>query len=633
MQNFSSQNISFCKSKYIVLQPIYYAVGFAVWRKSINFVVKKENSIQEMTKQIIASLAAALVALLPATHANAAANDCNKSAKPVTLRIVETTDVHGCFFPYDFINKRAAGGSLARVSHYVDSLRAIYGDRLLLIDTGDMLQGQPVANYYNYVRTDTENIASLVSNYLHYDVRCMGNHDIETGHPVYDKWVKEMTSPMVCANVTNTATGQPYWQPYVILKRGGLKIAVIGITTPGVPSWLSESLWSGMHFEDAVSSARKWLDIVKKKEKPDVVIGLFHTGINDKSRTNGYVNDATLEVACTIPGYDIIFYGHDHSLHCEQVANGDGTSTYIVNPANKAMRVADAEIVVDNGTKKISVSNVDVSRIPVDRKYMDTFAPQINEVKAYVDTRLGSFTAPMSSRDCYFGESTLGDFIHDVMLTASGAELSFASPLLYDATVAQGDVTLSDMYKLYSYENDLCVLNLTGAEIHRYLEYSYDGWINTMTSADSPFINLQSRDLSVGKVYALGKVFFNLDTAAGIDYVVDATKPAGQRVTIKCMTGGAPFDENRTYRVAVNSYRAAGGGGLLTQGAGIAKDQLEKRQVWRGDHQLRDYVIDYVRTHSPITPKTFGNWQFVPTEWTTPAAARDRKLLFPDEAK
>lgn len=551
-----------------------------------------------------------------------------KGGKPVKLRLIETTDVHGRFFPYDFIKQQPTGGSLARVSSYVDSLRAIYGDRLLLMDTGDMLQGQPVVTYYNYERTDVENIASSVSNYLRYDVRSMGNHDVETGHAVYDKWVSEMTCPMLGANIINTATGEPYFKPYVVFRRGGVKIAVIGLITPGVPSWLSEQLWSGLRFDDAVESARKWIDVVKKKEKPDVIIGLFHTGINDHSLTNGHVNDATLDIARTVPGFDVIFYGHDHATHYEEVVSGDGSKTVIVNPANNVMRVADAEIEVGKSGKKISVNIVDVANRSVDEKYMATFASQIAEVKRYVATEIGSFATSMTSRDCYFGPSALIDFIHDVMLSTSGADVSFASPLSFDVTVKAGAATLSDMYKLYSYENDLCLMSLSGREIRLYLEKSYDGWVSTMTSPADHLLKLNRRDSSRDKFFGLATPFYNLDSAAGICYEVDVTKPFGSRVTIKSMADGTPFDEDRTYKVAVNSYRAAGGGGLLTDGAGIDKAQLDSRVTWRGDHTLRDYIVDYVRSHSPIAPQPHANWRFVPVQWTQEAAQRDRRLLF-----
>ena len=556
-----------------------------------------------------------------------------KQGKEVRIRIVQTTDVHGRFFPYDFIKQEPADGSLARVSSYVDSLRNIYRDRLVLLDAGDVLQGQPVVSYFNYVKTDVENIAASINKYMRYDVQTIGNHDIETGHSVYDKWAREIGCPMLGANVIDTATGQPYFKPYVMLRRGGLKIAVIGVTTPGVPSWLSEQLWSGLRFDDAVATARKWLEIVKAKEKPDVVVGLFHTGTHDHSLTNGFVNDATEEIARTVPGFDVIFYGHDHAVNYKEVESADGSTTIIVNPANNAMRVADAEIVVGKSGKKLNVNVVDVAKRAVDRRFVETFKPQTDEVEKYVMSEVGSFTAPMTSRDCYFGNSSLVDFIHDVMLKASGAEVSFASPLSFDVTVKSGPVTLADMYKLYSYENDLCMMDLTGEEIRRYLEMSYSKWVATMQSPGDHLLKMRAADANRDKFFGLASAFYNLDSAAGIDYEVDVTKPAGSRVHILSMADGTPFDESRHYRVALNSYRASGGGGLLTKGAGIDKALLDKRILWRGDRNMREYIIDYIRQMKTITPQSHDNWRFVPAAWTGEAAKRDRMLLFPDDKK
>lgn len=579
-----------------------------------------------MKTNLTKTFVALLLAMATTTNTLAAP----KKGKTVKLRMIETTDVHGRFFPYDFVRQQPTEGSLARVSSYVDSLRNIYGDRLLLMDAGDVLQGQPVVTYYNYEKTDVPNVASGVSNYLRYDVQTMGNHDVETGHAVYDKWIGELKCPMLAANMVSAATGEPYLKPYVMFNRDGIKIAVIGLITPGVPSWLSEQLWSGLRFEDAVTSARKWIDIVKKQERPDLIVGLFHTGVNDHSLTNGSRNDATADIARTVPGFDIIFYGHDHTTHYEEITSSDGSKTLIVNPANNAMRVADAEIEVSRkGEKKINVSIVDVANRSIDSKYMAAFDSQINEVKKYVTTEIGSFTTSMTSRDCYFGPSSLVDFIHDVMLSTSGADISFASPLSFDVTVKDGAASLSDMYKLYSYENDLCMMSLSGSEIRRYLEKSYNGWVTTMTSPADHLLKINSGDAKRDKFFGLATPFYNLDSAAGIIYEVDATKPFGSRIIIKSMADGTPFDDNRTYKVAVNSYRAAGGGGMLTDGAGINKADLEKRILWRGDYTLRDYIIQYVRKHSPITPKPHNNWCFTPKEWTVPAVDRDRKLLFP----
>ena len=130
--------------------------------------------------------------------------------RTVNLRVIETSDVHGSFFPYDFINQKPKEGSLARVVTYVDSLRTKYGDHLILLDNGDILQGQPTCYYCNYVKTDQPNVAASVVNYMRYDAETMGNHDVETGHPVYDKWIKEVKCPILGANIVSSQTKQPY---------------------------------------------------------------------------------------------------------------------------------------------------------------------------------------------------------------------------------------------------------------------------------------------------------------------------------------------------------------------------------------------------------------------------------------
>ena len=190
--------------------------------------------------------------------------------KKVEIRIIQTSDVHGCFFPYDFINRKEKDGTLARVSTYVNQLREEYGKNLLLLDNGDILQGQPTCYYSNYINIDMPNVAAEVVNYLAYDAETIGNHDVETGHAVYDKWKRELNCPLLGANVVDTKTGEPYFKPYTIIEREGVKIAVLGMLTPAIPNWLNEELWKGMRFEEMVSSARKWMRHLKQAENTAV---------------------------------------------------------------------------------------------------------------------------------------------------------------------------------------------------------------------------------------------------------------------------------------------------------------------------------------------------------------------------
>lgn len=556
-----------------------------------------------------------------------------QTTETVTLRIIETSDVHGSFFPYDFINRKPKKGSLARVSTYVDSLRAIYGKNLLLFDNGDILQGQPTCYYCNFVKPEIENVAAKVINYMRYDAETLGNHDVETGHAVYDKWISEVKCPMLGANVINTATGKPYVAPYALFDRDGVRIAVIGLLTPAIPNWLQESLWSGMRFEEMTQCARYWVDYVKKNEQADIIIGLFHSGKEGGITTDEYMEDASLKVAKEVPGFDLILYGHDHIQHQDIITNDKGDLVVCLDPSANAYMVSDAEIKVTLKAgkvrgKQVTGKVVNISELPVDERFMQYFQADIDSVNAFVNRKIGEFKNTIYTRDSYFGSSAFSDFIQNLQLQITGADISFNAPLTFDTKISAGDVTVADMFNLYKYENQIYVMNLTGEEIRKHLEMSYDLWVNTMTSPDDHIMLLNDEAKNDQQRFGFKNLAFNFDSAAGIDYEVDVTKPDGQKVRILRMSNGQPFDEHKTYKVALNSYRGNGGGELLTKGAGIPHEELDKRIIYRSEKDQRYYLMKEIEKGGVMDPKPNNNWRFVPAEWTEPAIARDRKLLF-----
>lgn len=557
----------------------------------------------------------------------------NAQSEQVVLHVIETSDVHGCFLPYDFINAKDKPGSLARVQTYVKQLRKDNPGRVVLLDNGDILQGQPICYYYNYLKPNDENVAASVINYMGYDAETIGNHDVETGHKVYDKWIKEVHCPMLGANVINTQTGKPYLKPYTLLYRGGIKIAVLGMITPAIPNWLNEHIWSGLRFDEMVSTARKWVDYLQRNEHPDVIIGLFHSGWDGGIKTATYCEDAAKQVAENVPGFDLILFGHDHTRHYETLVNQNGTKVVCLDPANNAMTVAHAVITLTKEGKKVVAKQVegqlvDVSHMDVDAQFVNQFKPQADEVKQFVSKKIGTFKHTIYTKDSYFGSSAFNDLIANLELSITGADIAFNAPLSFNDSIKAGDVTMADMFKLYKYENQLYVMRLRGDEVRKHLEMSYDQWVGTMKSKDDHLLLLDNR--TVGDQQRLGfKNFsFNFDAAAGIDYVVDVTKPDGQKVHILRMSDGRPFDENKWYKVAINSYRANGGGELLTRGAGIPKDSLAERTIWQSELDQRYYLMKEIEKAGTLDPKPNNNWKFVPEEWTIPAAQRDRKLLF-----
>lgn len=553
--------------------------------------------------------------------------------RTVELKVIETSDVHGYFFPYDFMEKKPLKGTLSCANSYVKRMRQQYGDRLLLIDNGDILQGQPCSYWSNMVMPHDENLAASVVNYMGYDAETVGNHDIEPGHKVYDKWIREVRCPVIGANIVNRADGQPYVKPYSVHYKDGVKIVVIGMLTPAIPNWLHENVWKGLEFEEMVACAKKWVKYVKEVERPDLVFGLFHSGFHGGIVTDKYAENATEAVAKEVSGFDIIFFGHDHQVHNVWVTNSSGQKVLCLDPSCYVRNVAEATISLtykDGRMVKKDINGriVSMDNEAVDEQMVEHFSKRIEQIRKYVDQPIGIFENPVYTRDCFFGNSPFCDLIHNLQLQITGADISFNAPLSFNASINAGTVTMSDMFKLYRFENLLYVLNMTGREIQGHLEMSYDMWTNTMRSPDDHIMLLNDGAKEDQQRSGFKNYTFNFDSASGIDYEVDITKPNGQKVRILRLSDGRPFEPDRWYRVVMNSYRGNGGGELLTHGAGIPKDSISKRIVYQSELDQRHYLTEEIRRMGKVVPKANSNWRFVPEEWARPAIERDRKHLF-----
>ncbi len=548
--------------------------------------------------------------------------------KDVKLKFVETSDIHGNFYPYNFKTDKPFGGSLARVQSYLSEQKRMFGDRLVYLDNGDILQGQPTVYYYNFVDTTEIHLAANMLNYMECAAANVGNHDIEAGHSNYDRLVDECKYPLLGANVVDVKTGEPYFKPYQMIEKEGVRVAVLGLITPLVPTWLPETLWSGLRFDDMIVSAQKWLRIIKEKEHPDVIIGLFHSGL--KSFPNGNPSEnPSLEIALRVPGFDVIFIGHDHKEHCKEYVNDFGEKVWVVNPASNGNFVGDVDVTLQlqDGRvvgKQIEGRLVDMNKYQPDSQFMAHFQPQFNKIHTYVSRKIGSLGTSLSTSDAYFGPSAFIDMINRLQLLLSDADISFCAPLSFNAVIPN-ELHVRDMFNLYPYENTLYIIRMTGEEIKNYMEMSYSLWTNQMHSPEDHIMLIDS--LENGQ-YKFKNPTFNFDVAFGIRYTVDVTKPQGQKINISSFGEDKPFDLKKEYKVALSSYRANGGGDLLTKGAGIPKDEIPNRVIRSTEKDLRYYITDFLEKSKNFNPQPANHWNFIPEEWVTPAVERDRKLLF-----
>ena len=504
-----------------------------------------------------------------------------------TLDIYVTSDVHGSYFGKYYLDDSVKPNSLSKVSTVLSEARK-EGQNVILIDNGDNLQGDNGAFYFNYVDTSTRHIFVRMSDYLDYDAIVLGNHDVEAGHAVYDRVRDQYSAPLLAANALSTQSGEAYFQEYTIIERDGLRIAIIGMTNPNVTSWVTETLYEGIVFRSCDDMAQSLVDRVRAKEKPDFVIVSVHCGSGEED-VPSIENDA-LYLAKHLEGVDLVIGGHDHRARTLIYENKEPNTAY-VDPGARCNFLGHASFVLTYKDGKRVGHSIDVDLIPLadiapDSAFDTEFQADYENVKQFTLRKICSVSKPFSLAAALDGPSAYMKLLYDVQLEASGADITFAAPLTSSGVINEGDLVYNDLTRIYPFENKLFTIALTGSQIKNYLEYSYDRWIRRE-----------------GPAYCY-------DSAGGIKYNVYKKRPAGERVEILSMEDGTPFDMDKTYTVAITSYRAMGGDGLLTNGAGLDVSNPDSYITGRYS-EIRDILYDYLEEAGTLEPEVCDNWKFI----------------------
>jgi 2',3'-cyclic-nucleotide 2'-phosphodiesterase/3'-nucleotidase len=616
------------------------------------------------------------------------------SGEIVRIRVIGFSDLHGNFFPYDFLQRRPKTEGLPWIYQFVKEQREDTSQHVVLLNSGDFLQGSMSVYYHNYMdpRRDSFFMPLVFLSRVGVDVSVLGNHDLETGQMVTRRAQRMnvlFNSEIIAANVFAERSRQRSFKPYVILERGGLRIAVLGLTTPVMTGCAKTKVVTGLDIADMLPHARTWIDYIRTVEEPDLVIGLFHAGFIDRSRidpaTEACVNvNDPVYIAKNVPGFDGFILGHQHKLHVDSVLDVfdpeeknhsdseinriqiNGRPVWLIEPGygGKNVGILDFEIQRNaDGSSRILSSSASIQNVsgkPLPQDILDEFAEEqariaevANEIVAVIkDPRnwLGRlFRRPLpatSSDGAYFGPNFFVDITHKVQLDTIGinrilgpgdtvrelhpVDVSFASPLSSNITFTAGDtITFGDLLRIYRFENKLAIVKMTGKEIKDYLEYSYDLWTHQMQSPAGMFLRLNSNpDLP----FLFENPAFNFDSGAGLDYEVDVSKRAGQRITIlPKLWNGKPFHETDTFNVAVNSYRFSGAGGHMELGAKIKQSEMPSRLVWLYDVQVRRIIMSNFlkqqRENGGVELFQYDNWKFVPEEYVKPAIKRERQEI------
>ena len=563
----------------------------------------------------------------------AAVLSCGPKDGAYTFHLLTTNDVHGRYFDSLYVEPDVRP-SLISVSAHVDSLRRMWGsESVILVDAGDCLQGDNASYYYNFVDTAAVHVFARMVDRIGYDAVVVGNHDIETGHPVYDRVAGQMKTPFLAANAIDVETGDPYFEDYVILKRQGFKIAVIGFTNPNIAGWLSPELWSGLEFRNLLPYAQEVVDRVRTEENPDVVIVAAHTGAGKGD--GALLENQGLDLFQSLSGVDFVVCAHDHRPLIEK-----NDSICLINSGSHCQNLGHGTVTLTVKDGKVVSKTLEGELIPVEAKKSDAgmhagFRSEFEAVRTFTKQELGELKMDLCTRDAYTGMSDYLNLLHTLSLGCAPAQISLAAPLTFNGTVKSGTVIYNDLFTIYPYENQLYVIRMTGKEVKDALEYSYDRWINTMSPGQKHILKIkEGADPRTGTVgWSFVNRPYNFDSAGGLVYEVDVTKPYGNKVRISSLADGTAFDEATEYNVAVTSYRASGGGSILSKGAGIDTGRIDERVV-KFYPEIRELLYDYLLKNKVIAadvignPSIIGSWKFVPEEKATSALCADMALLF-----
>jgi 2',3'-cyclic-nucleotide 2'-phosphodiesterase/3'-nucleotidase len=516
------------------------------------------------------------------------------------VTILATTDLHGRVFPINYGTNQPSADGLARVATLVRAARKEAPD-LLLVDCGDTIQGTPLAYYHNRINNEPVDPMMLAMNALGYTSMTLGNHEYNFGLPVLHKARGEARFPWLSANTLRSGTDEPAFTPYVVREVAGVRVGILGLTTPAIPSWENPAHFAGLAFIDPVASARRWVEVLRTQERVDVVVAAVHFGIN-QNLADGRVppgempnENPALPLAQTVPGIDLMFLAHTHTNIAGLSVNG-----VLISQAGRwGDRLARADVFLERPdrssrwrilAKASTTLPISLTTTP-DPEILDLVRPYHEATQTWLSQPVGRSAIALSSREARLRDSAIIDLIHRVQLDAGKADISFAAAFTLDATLPAGDVTVRDLAALYIYENTLAVVELTGAEVKDALEHA------------AGYFRAYQPGLTPAELVDPVIPGYNFDTAEGVEYTLDLRRPRGDRV-VDLRFGGAPIDLNRRFRVAINNYRLNGGGGY--------RMFRNARVVDQANQEIRELMIDWVRRNPEISSVPTGNWRLLP---------------------
>ncbi len=511
------------------------------------------------------------------------------------LVILATSDVHGELLPYDELAQKPVPRGFACLSTPVRRIRESHPGTIL-IDNGDTLLGSSIAHYHRRFMPNEPNPVIGAMNLMQYDALTLGNHEFDEGLKFLASAAAQATFPFLAANVHST--GSLSFKPFHLVERKGVKVAIVGVLTPGIPHWTAPDKYAGMKFADPLTSAR---DAVTQARAAgaDVVILSAHVGagVNQKTgeptRESSWEGNIGFRMASEIDGIDAVVLGHTHELIATSVAG-----IPVLQPKALGTHLARIDLQLEHLGGSWRIRERAGTLIPVTESTRPDFPIQAqasvlaNLTRRYLDTPLAVSPKHVAAMGCAFVDNPVTDVILQAMLESSGADVALTALPPGGAFIPSGTVCIRDVHRLYGFDNSIVLVSLTGAQLKSVLEHSsrfFHDWNHQSTQ-----LSLINPDVA----------FYNCDLAAGIEYEIDLRRPVGNRIT-RLERFGKPLNPTQLVRIAVSNYRFNGGGEYPAFSSG--------RDIERLPLEIRSAIIHYLMNRR-LTLEADNNWKLLPDE-------------------
>ncbi|MFD9330896.1 bifunctional metallophosphatase/5'-nucleotidase [Streptomyces sp. NPDC060065] len=596
------------------------------------------NRRKFLKKSAVTGAGVALAGAVAAPAATAA--EAKKGGKPVkrySLTVMGTTDLHGHVFNWDYFKdaeyKDTAGNAqgLARISTLVNAVRKEKGrGNTLLLDAGDTIQGTPLTYYYAKVDPITAKGGPVhpmaqAMNAIGYDAVALGNHEFNYGIETLRKFEEQCRFPLLGANALDAKTLKPAFPPYFMKTfhvKGAppVKVAVLGLTNPGIAIWDKAYVQGKLTFPGLEEQAAKWVPKLRSMGA-DVVVVSAHSGSSGTSSYGDqlpYVENSAGLVAQQVPGIDAILVGHAHVEIPELKVTNTATGKTVVlsEPLAYAERLSlfDFELVFEKGrwtVESVAASVRNSNSVVDDPKITKLLKDEHDVVVAYVNQVVGTATETLTTVEARYKDAPIIDLItkvqEDVVKAALvGTEyaslpvIAQASPFSRTSEIPAGNVTIRDLSSLYVYDNTLVAKVMTGAQVRAYLEYSANYFVQTAADAVIDTAKLTN---------ANNRPDYNYDYVSGLQYDIDIAQAEGSR--IKNLTyNGAALDDAQQFVLAVNNYRANGGGAF--------PHVASATEVWAESTEIRTRIAEWVTAKGSLNPAEFASVDWKLTRDGTP---------------